>query len=238
MHFASSVFTYVPQLKMDFARADNFQFTMRDYAERLARFWRDQVNVCIEPFYLAYKHKNVSGTDERAFKDLYDDWFRGSAQVDAKLSLETRELLRSNEQRSLGLRFADPVNQQVADAWRRMFSMATNSQPAKSIEIRPLVDAERVQLFEQFMADVVSANSNMFDRDFLNRTHTLYETAHADCLTNLKYTFYEQNCLLKLVVRYLLQRTYMQACPNSLYDPLTDLMDRVFWKPQEIFTQQ
>ncbi len=237
MKFASTVFIYVPQLKVDFLRADNFSYSLETYANKLVEFWEAQVNVCVEPFHMAYRHKNMVNLQPSEIKQTLSEWL-SEAGGTHNLSADTQILLASQTHKSFSNRFVDPVNQQVADAWRRLFSSSINGQ--KTVNLKPLDEKDRQQLGQQFLADVLSANSNMFDRVILNKTHMIYGSPHSDYLTNLKYTFYEQNCLLKLIIRYLLQRTYSTQKPTAdtlLYDPLYTLVDRVFWKPEELYRQ-
>lgn len=237
MYFASSVFSYVPQLKTDFLMADNLQFSLDKYAERIHAFWRDQVNVCVEPFFFAYKNSNMFQVGADELRDIYDSTFKRANSTSTMLSHDTQLLLKLHDQRAMSLRFNDPVNQSVADVWRRLFVGATDvNATERTVRLAPLTEADRQVLFNQFLADITSSSQSMFDQHVLNRTHSMYMANRSDYLTNIKYTFFEQCCLLKLVVRYLLQRWYIGARPPfEGHDPLDVLMGRVFWKPQELF---
>lgn len=237
MYFASAVFSYVPQLKTDFLRSDNLQFTLDQYAERLHSFWRDQVNVCIEPFFFAYKNTNLFNVGGRELSTLYENTFKRANSTHTMLSQDTQLLLKLHDQRTMSMRFNDPVNQSVADVWRRLFVGATEANAReRMVRLAPLTDKDRDSLFTQFLADLTNGAQNLFDANILNRTHSMYMANRSDYLTNIKYTYFEQCCLLKLVIRYLLQRWYIGARPPfDGHDPLDILMNRVFWKPQELY---
>lgn len=235
MYFASSVFSFVPQLKTDFLFADNAAFSVDAYAQRIHAFWREQVNVCIEPFYLAYKHKNMFNATKKDVDDVFNRLFVAANAADKKLSSDTQLLLRLYEQNSMKLRFSDPINQNVADAWRRLFVAATDKN-VRTVRLEPLTDAQRKDLFTNFLADVVGGQQSMFEEQMVFRTHSMYMANRSDFLTNMKYTFFEQCCLLKLVIRYILQRWYIGDKPTfGGYDPLEILVEKIFWKPAEIF---
>ena len=215
MYFATSIFKYVPQLKIDFPDKFNLQYTIEGYVKRLAAFWDNQVNLCLEPYHkqpheVHYQAANMFSPAEAS--NMYTKYFEN--RNEDYFDVDTLLLLQQYKHRTPKLTFVDPTNQQISDIWRQLF---TDS-------VKTLTHDERTHLFESYL-NYMDTTTNVFDKKIMNKMHRVYMATEGDCLTDLKYTYYEQLCFAKLVIKFILMRANMLSCPQfSGHDPLSMLV--------------
>lgn len=221
MFFATSIFRYVPQLKIDFQDKFKLQYTIENYVKRLADFWDTQVNLCVEPYHkeyeVNYQATNMFKFSTEEITEMYRAYFE-NRDVDY-LDMETKMLLHVKH-RTPKLTFMDPTNQQISDIWRELFADS----------ITKMEDDERKTLFESYVTYMANT-TNIFDKKIMNKMPRVYMPTEGDCLTDLKYTYYEQLCFAKLIIKFILMRSKMLKCPQFAgHDPLSILVQEFVMK--------
>lgn len=218
IYFLTRIYTYVPHLKVDFKTEDHLQYSLERYLTKLKEFWDASTNLCIGGMHVHYDTNNfeTSQTVQAMFKNVFDN------KAEDFFDAQTQLMLSQKRERNFTLKFADPTNQLVADSWRLQLTR----------NITHMTDAQRQDLFETYLRDMTAQNVNVFSKKVLSRLH-LQQIEPGDYLTHLKYTVFEQCCLLKLIIRQLLLRLYNEKCDTSIGDPLNKLIEHI-WPGQKV----
>lgn len=218
IYFLTRIYTYVPHLKIDFKTEDHLQFSLEHYLTKLKEFWDVSTNLCIGGKHMQYDLNNfeTSKTIESMFKNVFDN------KAEDFFDAQTQLILSQKRERNFSLKFTDPTNQLIADSWRLQLTR----------NITHMSDTQRLDLFETYLSDMTAQNVNVFNKKVMSRLH-LQQIEPGDYLTHLKYTVFEQSCLLKLIIRQLLLRLYTEKCETSIGDPLSKLLEHI-WPGQKV----
>lgn len=224
--FASTIFNYLPHLKIDMLNEATLEPTLQMYMDKLKQFWRVQTNVSLGPFHLNYKSTNffsdvASKTQDRALSNFYNKMFRSGEPVDG-ISRETEQILsqltftKANATSRLGFEV------KLSNAWRTIFNTSTTKPE--------LMEHSDVELFKTFMHLSTNNRDNLFNQKLFLQFDRIFA---GDVLANITFNFVEQNTILKLVIIQLIVRLFLNPASEfnqntmNLHDPLVMLRDKI-----------
>jgi hypothetical protein len=205
MQFATSIFAYVPQLKVDFLRVENLAFTVDNYVAKVQSFWQTQTNLCIGQHHFSYQIKNMPGDEDTFVKNLLD--ITRKNMVD-DFQPETIKALQAREFRPIFTLLPDPTEQRIDLLWRNVF-------------LKSLDKVDTTLLSEQNLRKMLvfmnSTGTGAFEKMLVNRIDAQCSSTPT-YLSNLNNTFYHQACICRLAIQHLLiQNALLQAsklCSN------------------------
>lgn len=214
MHFATTIYSFVPQLQVDLATETNFEFSLSKYLSRLRDFWQKQTNLSIGPFHVHYSHANINRLSDSDVARLYHDLVSDRADY-ANLSVECQQTLSQLTFNSLNRHVSLGAEIKLANTWRNLFNELVNVQDAHA----------DLALFRKFL-DFGSRADNTFNTRVLVKFDRIFSN---DYLANLVYNFREQIIILKLVIVQLIVRSSLPSNANymSMHDPIMALKDRL-----------
>jgi hypothetical protein len=203
MQFATSVFTYVPQLMVDFSTPRNLSFSIRKFGEKLRDYWSAQANVCIGPFHLAYNNSNNThqssggiGTHEqvvKTFRSLFSNTNEDFFEPITNVALCTYT--------NVNRRLVDPLNARLDYAWKQLF--VENTLHA--------TEHDQQLMFESLLKELNASTNTLFSKKLLSKCYALGYHVNNNYLSEIKHNIYEQNCLLKLVVKHFLMQMHLKV---------------------------
>lgn len=216
MTFASSIFHYIPQLKIDLTSHPTF--SIGNYLDNLKNFWDTQVNCVIEGYHFRlnpenFPEKKTSADILNEFRDYLhatnNDW----AALDQGLQLYLWRLEKKNYDPPY---LSDPDQLSMSWLWREKFLEVFKPQDPKSF----------VSLYETILEQFRATNIMSFNKVFLELKLQLIEKP--SYLLGLRLTLWEQNVILRNIIKMLIQQYYLYrqentppfACSNN---PLTAL---------------
>lgn len=214
MHFATTIYSFVPQLQVDLATETNFEFSLSKYLSRLRDFWQKQTNLSIGPFHVHYSHANVNRLTDSDVARLYHDLVSDRSDY-ANLSVECQQTLSQLTFNSLNRHVSLGAEIKLANTWRNLFNELVNVQDAHA----------DLALFRKFL-DFSSRADNTFNTRVLIKFDRIFSN---DYLSNLVYNFREQIIILKLVIVQLVVRSSLPSNANymSMHDPIMALKERL-----------
>jgi hypothetical protein len=213
--FATSIFSLVPQLQVDLVDIKNAELTIDAFIEKLDDFWHKQVNLAVEPFQFSFNFKNMNETSAKIIEKHFESFFNN--RDEDFFEPNTSLVLCVHKHRELERVFTDPVDRRISEYWKSLFN--------KSLDCEK---DEQIKKFTHLSIVFLGMQENMFNKKLIARTYQLVHSS--DYLTNLKFTVFEQNCLLKLIIYHLiLQMNLDSSLQQSLaiFNPITFLLEKI-----------
>lgn len=215
MHFATTIYSYVPQLQVDLVSEQNFEFSLSKYLARLREFWQKQTNLAIGPFHVHYSMANMNRLRDSDLQRMYSDFVRDRSDY-ANLSVECQQTLSQLTFNTLNRHVSLGPEIKLSNAWRNLFN-----------ELASVPDAHAdLTLYKKFMEYASADPENLFSTRVLVKFDRIFAN---DYLANLVYNFREQILILKLIVVQLLIRRSLPPGypPNNMHDPIMALKERL-----------
>lgn len=217
MHFATTIYSYVPQLQVDLVSEANFEFSLSKYLARLRAFWQKQTNLAIGPFHVQYARANMNRLREVDLKRMYEELVSDRADY-ANLSVECQQTLSQLTFNSLNRHVSLGPEIRLANTWRNLFN-----------ELVSVPDAGAdLALFRKFLEYASADRDNMFSTRVLVKFDRIFAN---DYLANLVYNFREQIIILKLIVVQLIVRMSLPPSTDvsymGMHDPIMALKERL-----------
>ena len=217
MHFATTIYSFVPQLQVDFTNEDNFEFSLSKYLARLKEFWQKQTNLSIGPFHVHYSHTNMNRLREVDLARMYAELVGDRADY-TNLSVECQQTLSQLTFSSLNRHVSLQPELKLSNTWRNLFNDMIRAPDAHA----------DVTLFRKFM-EFATSSDNMFSTRVLVKFDRIFAN---DYLANLVYNFREQVIILKLIVvqlivRFSLPPGAIDFSYMNMHDPIMALKDRL-----------
>lgn len=212
MHFATSVYTFVPQLQVDFGSEENLEFSLGKYLGTLRSFWQTQTNLSVGPFHVKFSLANMNKLREVDIERLLARVLRPREDF-AQLSVETQQILSQLTFKSINRHVNVSAERRLVNAWRQVLNTLSDKM------------TDDVELFKIFMQYALSDREGLFNKSMLVRFDRVLAS---DYLANLVYSSYEQNTILKLIISQLITRVFLPDMASaSMHDPLILLADRL-----------